>query len=130
MANSKIGQGIKKGAAQVGVQGLLSFASGIGAAKTASQANKIQQQSLLFQQQTYQEQKEKQNAKEAQLKSDAWNAYQSASLLGEKLYNSGTNALLFTKDYKDNPTGGYGILSGNTGKLAPNDSSIKLTDFT
>ena len=131
----KIGTGIKNNAGKVGgqvaVQGLLSLASAGMAAKSAKEANKVSQQSLLFQQQTYREQRADQQRKESQLKSDAWNAYQSANILGEKLYNQGTNSLLFTKDFKTNPTGGYNVLSGNSPSFTDQELSLtKYTDLT
>lgn len=131
----KIGTGIKNNAGKVGgqvvVQGLLSLASAGMAAKSAKEANKVSQQSLLFQQQTYRDQRADQQRKETQLKSDAWNAYQSANILGEKLYNQGTNSLLFTKDFKTNPTGGYNVLSGNSPSFADQELSLtKYTDLT
>ena len=116
-------------AMQGGVQGALSLISAIGSVKTASQANKIQQQSLLFQQQTYNEQKEKQDAKEARLKSEAWNAYSSASIFGENLYKQGTNSQLFTTDYKENPTGNYSILSGNSGSFSNSSLITNYKDY-
>lgn len=129
---NKIGTGIKNNAGKVGgqvaVQGLLSLASAGMAAKSAKEANKVSQQSLLFQQQTYRDQRADQQRKESQLKSDAWNAYQSANILGEKLYNQGTNSLLFTKDFKTNPTGGYNVLSGNSPSFL--DSELSLTKYT
>lgn len=128
----KIGTGIKNNAGKVGgqvvVQGLLSLASAGMAAKSAKEANKVSQQSLLFQQQTYRDQRADQQRKESQLKSDAWNAYQSANILGEKLYSQGTNSLLFTKDFKTNPTGGYNVLSGNSPSFT--DSELSLTKYT
>lgn len=128
----KIGTGIKNNAGKVGgqvaVQGLLSLASAGMAAKSAKEANKVSQQSLLFQQQTYRDQRADQQRKETQLKSDAWNAYQSANILGEKLYSQGTNSLLFTKDFKTNPTGGYNVLSGNSPSFT--DSELSLTKYT
>lgn len=132
---NKIGTGIKNNVGKVGgqvaVQGLLSLASAGMAAKSAAEANKVSQQSLLFQQQTYRDQRADQQRKESQLKSDAWNAYQSANILGEKLYSQGTNSLLFTKDFKTNPTGNYSVLSGNSPSFAGSELSlVKYTDLT
>ena len=119
------GSAIKNNAREILTQGILQgglslITAGMGA-KTAKEANEVSRQSLLFQQQTYREQKAEQDKKEAQLKEDAWSAYSSANSFGESLYGNGTNSLLFTKDYKTNPTGNFSILSGNT---------AKLTDYT
>jgi len=129
---NKIGTGIKNNVGKVGgqivVQGLFSLASAGMAAKSAKEANRVSQQSLLFQQQTYRDQRADQQRKDTQLKSDAWNAYQSVNILGEKLYSQGTNSLLFTKDFKTNPTGNYSVLSGNSPSFA--DSELSLTKYT
>ena len=121
----KAGNAVKNKAGEIGGQvilqgGLSLITAGMGA-KTAKEANEVSRQSLLFQQQTYKEQKAEQDKKEVQLKKDAWSAYSSANSFGENLYGNGTNSLLFTKDYRTNPTGNFSILSGNT---------AKLTDYT
>lgn len=95
---------------QYGVQGVLSLVSGIQAAKQAKAASQVQTQSLLFQRQTYEEAKAKEESTKAQLKSDAWNAYSSASLFGENLYGSDSNNTLLTS-YNTNGTGNQGVFS-------------------
>ena len=109
-AGKSIAAGAKKLVGQYGVQGALSIASGIQAAKQANAANQVQTQSLLFQKQTYEEAKAKEESTKAQLKSDAWNAYSSASLFGENLYGSDSNNTLLTS-YNTNGTGNQGVFS-------------------
>lgn len=130
VGDSKFGQGVKKGLGQYGAQGVLSLLTAGMSAKSAKDANALQEQSLLFQQRTYEEQKQKQESKEAQLKNDAWNAYQSANAFGENLYNKGTNSLLFTKDYKTNPTGSYSVLAGSVTPGLLSGGITKLSDYT
>ena len=111
---AKVGTGAKKVAGKVGVQGALqgglALVSGIQSASQANAANNIQTQSLLFQKQTYNEAKAKEESTKAQLKSDAWNAYSSASLFGENLYGSDSNNTLLTS-YNTNGTGNQGVFS-------------------
>jgi hypothetical protein len=104
---SKVG----KVAGQVGVQGVLSVASAIMGAKQASAANEVAKQSLLFQQQTYKEQKAETEKNKAKLKEDAWSDYSSASLFGSNLYGSESNNTLFTNYHVNNGTGNQGNFS-------------------
>lgn len=105
----------KTAVGQYGVQGVLTLASGIQGKKAASEASNIQMQSLLFQKQTYNEQRTKEESTKAQLKSDAWEAYSSASAFGEKLYGSDSNNTLLTSFNTDGNgnAGNYSILSGS-----------------
>lgn len=107
---AKAGTGAKKVAGQYGVQGALSLASINQAAKQSNAANQIQTQSLLFQKQTYEEAKTKEESTKAQLKSDAWTAYSSASIFGDSLHGSDSNNTLLTS-YNTNGTGNQGIYS-------------------
>lgn len=106
----KAGNVAKKAAGQYGAQGALSLVSGIQAAKQSKASNQVQMQSLLFQQQTYNEAKAKEESTKAQLKSDAWDAYSSASIFGDSLYGSDSNNTLLTS-YNTNGTGNQGIYS-------------------
>ena len=106
---SKIGTGAKKAVGQVGVQGALSILSAGASARQASAANEIQQQSLLFQKQTYNESKAKEETRKAQLKADAWDTYSSASLFGSTLYGSDSNNTLLTNG--NGNQGNYSILT-------------------
>lgn len=109
-----IGGKVLKAVGQYGVQGVLSLASAGMAAKSASEANKIQQQGLLFQQKTYKEQQaEKENTK-AKLKQDALDAYNSANLFGDTLYGSESNNTLLTNTVEAQSD--YSILSNYSRK--------------
>ena len=109
-AATKLKTGAGKVAGQVGVQGALSIASGIAGAKQANAANEISRQSLLFQQQTYTEQKAEVEANKAKLKQEAWTDYSSSNLFGEQLYGSTSNNTLLTS-YHTNGTGNQGSFS-------------------
>ena len=106
---SKIGPGVKKAVGQVGVQGALSLISAGMAAKQARVANAAQEQSLLFQKQTYNEAKAKEESRKAQLKTDAWNAYESANQFGATLFGSDSNNTLLTNGTGN--AGDYSILT-------------------
>ena len=106
---SKVGPGIKKAVGQVGVQGALSLISAGMAAKQARVANAAQEQSLLFQKQTYNEAKAKEESRKAQLKTDAWNAYESANQFGATLFGSDSNNTLLTNGTGN--AGDYSILT-------------------
>lgn len=112
-------------AGQVGVQGALSIASGIAGAKQAKAANEVSKQSLLFQQQTYADQKAETESTKAKLKQDAWADYSSASLFGESLYGSDSNNTLLTS-YHTNGTGNV----GNYSLINSSVTTSKLTDLT
>ena len=114
-----------KVAGQVGVQGALSIASGIAGAKQANAANEVSKQSLLFQQQTYNEQKAEVESNKAKLKADAWTDYSSTSLFGEQLYGSDSNNTLLT-NYHTNGTGNV----GNFSLLSTRVNTTKTTDLT
>ena len=107
------------------IQGALSVASAVGAAKQASAANKVSEQSLLFQKQTYNEQKAEVESNKAKLKSDAWTDYQSASLFGESLYGSDSNSTLLTS-YYTNGTGN----AGNFSLIGSSINTSRQTDLT
>lgn len=109
-AATKLKTGAGKVAGQVGVQGALSIASGIAGAKQANAANEVSKQSLLFQQQTYNEQKAEVEANKAKLKQEAWTDYSSSSLFGEQLYGSTSNNTLLTS-YHTNGTGNQASFS-------------------
>jgi hypothetical protein len=115
MVNSNTKQSFKskvgKVAGQVGVQGVLSIASAIAGAKQASAANEVAKQSLLFQKQTYKDQKAETEKNKAKLKEDAWSDYSSASLFGSNLYGSESNNTLFTNYHVNNGTGNQGNFS-------------------
>lgn len=114
-----------KVAGQVGVQGALSIASGVAGAKQAKAANEVSKQSLLFQQQTYADQKAETESTKAKLKQDAWADYSSASLFGEQLYGSASNNTLLTS-YHTNGTGNV----GNYSLINSSVTTSKLTDLT
>ena len=114
-----------KVAGQVGVQGALSIASGVAGAKQAKAANEVSKQSLLFQQQTYADQKAETESTKAKLKQDAWADYSSASLFGEQLYGSDSNNTLLTS-YHTNGTGNV----GNYSLINSSVTTSKLTDLT
>lgn len=116
---------VGKVAGQDVIQGALSIASAVGAARQASAANKISEQSLLFQRQTYDEQKAEIESNKAKLKSDAWTDYQSAGLFGESLYGSDSNSTLLTS-YHTNGTGN----AGNYSLIGSGITTSKLTDLT
>lgn len=99
-----------KVAGQVGVQGGLSIATGVAGAQQAKASNAISQQSLLFQQQTYNEQKAEVEANKAKLKQEAWTDYSSTNLFGEQLYGATSNNTLLTS-YHTNGTGNQGSFS-------------------
>lgn len=122
VANSKVG----KLAGQYGAQGALSVGSTVAGVKQGNAANRVAEQSLLFQKQTYEEQTAKENKVKAQLKEDAWTSYSSSKLFGEELYNSSsTNTNLLTS-YTSNGTGNAGTFSLlNSGVMAS-----KKTDLT
>ena len=107
------------------IQGALSIASTVGAARQASAANKVSEQSLLFQRQTYDEQKAEVESNKAKLKSDAWTDYQSASLFGESLYGSDSNSTLLTS-YHTNGTGNV----GNFSLIGSSINTSRQTDLT
>lgn len=107
------------------IQGALSIASTVGAARQASAANKVSEQSLLFQRQTYDEQKAEVESNKAKLKSDAWTDYQSASLFGESLYGSDSNSTLLTS-YYTNGTGN----AGNFSLIGSSINTSRQTDLT
>jgi len=115
MVNSNTKQSFKskvgKVAGQVGVQGVLSIASAIAGAKQANAANEVAKQSLLFQQQTYKDQKAETEKNKAKLKEDAWSDYSSASLFGSNLYGSESNNTLLTNYHVNNGTGNQGSFS-------------------
>lgn len=115
MVNSNTKQSFKskvgKVAGQVGVQGVLSIASAIAGAKQANAANEVAKQSLLFQQQTYKDQKAETEKNKAKLKEDAWSDYSSASLFGSNLYGSESNSTLLTNYHVNNGTGNQGSFS-------------------
>ena len=110
---------------QVGVQGALSIASGVAGAKQANAANEVSKQSLLFQQQTYREQKADIESNKAKLKADAWTDYSSTNLFGEQLYGSDSNNTLLT-NYHTNGTGN----AGNFSLLNTRVNTTKTTDLT
>ena len=116
---------VQKVAGQVGVQGALSIASGIAGAKQANAANEVSKQSLLFQQQTYKEQKAEVESNKAKLKADAWTDYSSTNLFGEQLYGSDSNNTLLTS-YHTNGTGN----AGNFSLLSTRVNTTKTTDLT
>lgn len=116
---------IGKVAGQDIIQGALSIASAVGAARQASAANKVSEQSLLFQKQTYNEQKAEIESNKAKLKTDAWTDYNSASLFGESLYNSDSNSTLLTS-YHTNGTGNAGTFS----LIGSGISTSRQTDLT
>lgn len=107
------------------IQGALSIASMVGAARQASAANKVSEQSLLFQKQTYNEQKAEVESNKAKLKSDALTDYQSASLFGESLYGSDSNSTLLTS-YYTNGTGN----AGNFSLIGSSINTSRQTDLT
>ena len=111
---------------QYGVQGALSVGTTVAGIKQGNAANKVSEQSLLFQKQTYAEQTAKEEKVKAQLKEDAWTSYSSSKLFGEELYNSSsTNTNLLTS-YTSNGTGNAGTFSLlNSGVMAS-----KKTDLT
>lgn len=108
-------KGIKtagKVASQYGVQGALSVMSGVQASKQADAANQVSQQSLLFQQQTYREARNKEEQTKAQLKADALTYKQSLLSFGEDLYNANPSSTnLLTGSYSTDGTGNQGIYS-------------------
>lgn len=110
---------------QYGAQGALSVASAVMGAKQASDSNKVAQQSLLFQQQTYKEQKAEVEKNKAKLKQDAWSDYSSASLFGEQLYGSDSNNTLLTS-YHTNGTGN----AGNYSLIGSGVTTSRKTDLT
>ena len=122
IVKTKIIQGTKKAAGQIGVQGALSIASGIQAGKQAKAANEVSRQGLLFQQQTYNEQVAERERTKTKLKTDAQTAYKSATLFGEILTKSTPSENLLTS-YTSGNTGSYSIF--NTGL-----SVKKSTDLT
>lgn len=109
-----IGGKVLKAVGQYGVQGVLSLASAGMAAKSASEANKIQQQGLLFQQKMYNEQKAEKESTKAKLKQDALDAYNSANLFGDILNNTESNNTLLTNTVE--AQGDYSILSNYSRK--------------
>lgn len=114
VANSKVGKAV----GQHGVQEVLAAGSMIAGAKQASAANKVSQQSLLFQKQTYTEQTAKEEKTKAQLKEDAWSSYTSSQLFGEDLYiNSSSNSNLLTSPTSNGTgnAGNYSLLSTSVG---------------
>lgn len=108
--NSKPGQAVLKGAGQYGVQGALSLLSMGQAAKQANAANAIQQQSLLFQKQTYNEQMAEKESYKAGMKQTASTAYESARLFGSNLQGSDANNTLLTS-YSTSGNGAIGDYS-------------------
>ena len=110
VANSKVGQGALKAAGQFGVQGALSLLSMGAAAKQADAANQVSQQSLLFQKQTYEEQKAEKESFKTSMKQSAQTAYDSALLFGSTLKDSDSNSSLLTS-YSTGGTGDYSILT-------------------
>lgn len=122
IVKTNIVQGTKKAAGQIGVQGVLSIASGIQAGKQAKAANEVSRQGLLFQQQTYNEQVAEREKTKTKLKTDAQTAYKSATLFGDTLTKSTPSENLLTS-YASGNTGSYSIF--NTGL-----SVKKSTDLT
>lgn len=121
----KVAGAAKAAVGQYGAQGVLSLASGIQSTKAAREANNVQMQSLLFQKQTYNEQKAKEESTKAQLKADAWESYNSASIFGANLYGSDSNNTLLT-NYNTDGTGNQGAFS----LLASGVSTRKSSDLT
>lgn len=114
VANSKVGKAV----GQHGIQEVLAAGSMVAGAKQASAANKVSQQSLLFQKQTYAEQTAKEEKSKAQLKEDAWTSYTSSQLFGEDLYvNSASNTNLLTSPTSNGTgnAGNYSLLSTSVG---------------
>ena len=109
-----VGGKVLKAVGQYGVQGALSLVSAGMAAKSASEANKIQQQGLLFQQKMYNEQKAEKESTKAKLKQDALDAYNSANLFGDILNNTESNNTLLTNTVE--AQGDYSILSNYSRK--------------
>lgn len=101
---------VGKVAGQVGVQGGLSLISAGMAAKQAKAANDISQQSLLFQQQSYNEQKAEKESFKSSMKQTAKTSYDSALLFGSTLQGSDANNTLLTS-YDTQSTGNYSILT-------------------
>lgn len=126
-SSTGIGAQIKAGAGkaigQYGVQGALSLISAGMAAKQAGAANEVSKQSLLFQQQTYQEQKAEREKTKAELKSSAAKSYESSLLFGESLQQSNpSSANLFT-NYESAPSdtgSNYSLLSSSIASMIKN----------
>lgn len=111
---SKIAGAIKnnKGViAQYGIQGALSLASGIQASKQARAANAVSQQGLLFQQQTYAEQKAEKEKYKTGMKEAATTAYESTQLFGAKLQEGTPSSNLLTSYAANGSTGDFSLLS-------------------
>lgn len=126
--NSKVGQAVAKagkGAGQYVAQGALSIASAAAGMAQANAANEVSKQSLLFQKQTYNEQKAEVEKNKAKLKEEAWSDYSSASLFGSQLYGSESNNTLLTS-YHTNGTGNQ----GNYSILGSGITTAKKTDLT
>lgn len=126
--NSKVGQVVAKagkGAGQYVAQGALSIASAAIGTAQANAANEVSKQSLLFQKQTYNEQKAEVDKNKAKLKEEAWSDYSSASLFGSQLYGSDSNNTLLTS-YHTNGTGNQ----GNYSIIGSGITTSKKTDLT
>lgn len=129
--NSKVGQitakaaKAGKGAGQYVAQGALSIASAAAGMAQANAANEVSKQSLLFQKQTYNEQKAEVEKNKAKLKEEAWSDYSSASLFGSQLYGSESNNTLLTS-YHTNGTGNQ----GNYSIIGSGITTAKKTDLT
>jgi hypothetical protein len=109
---AKIASAGGKVASQYGVQGALSLLSSVQSGKAAAASNKISQQSLLFQQQSYNEAQAEKEATKAQLKADATTAYSSALAFGETLQsNNPSSTNLFAGSAANGATGDYSIMS-------------------
>lgn len=126
--NSKVGQAVAKagkGSGQYVAQGALSIASAAAGMAQANAANEVSKQSLLFQKQTYNEQKAEVEKNKAKLKEEAWSDYSSASLFGSQLYGSESNNTLLTS-YHTNGTGNQ----GNYSIIGSGITTAKKTDLT
>jgi hypothetical protein len=122
VANSKVGKAV----GQHGIQEVLAAGSMVAGAKQASAANKVSQQSLLFQKQTYAEQTAKEEKSKAQLKEDAWTSYTSSQLFGESLYADSPSSTNLLTSYTSNGTGN----AGNYSLLSTSIKVSKSTDIT
>ena len=106
---------IGKAAGQGAVQGALSVGSAIMGAKQANAANEVSKQSLLFQKQTYNEQRAEIEKNKEQRRADALTDYNAASLFGSQLYGSDSNNTLLTSYHNPNAnTGSFSILNYRT----------------
>lgn len=108
----KVGGKVGKVAGQVGVQGVLSVGTAIAGAKQARAANEVSRQGLLFQQQTYKEQKAERESTKAQLKQDAYTAHTSATVFTENLFGENSNGNLLT-DYTSDSKSNYSLLKSS-----------------